>query len=77
MTKLTVKEALENIYTSLDNDNDDIDNQISNLKSALKDAGEKSIEVDPERLAQNNRQGRKVMQAYFKKRGVVVKFKET
>jgi hypothetical protein len=29
---------------------------------------------DPSRLAINNRQGRKTMQAYFKKRGVTVTF---
>ena len=74
MSELTVEQALENIYTSLENDNDDIDNCIANLKTALKPSGGNSIEVDPARLAINNRQGRKVMQSYFKKRGIVVKF---
>lgn len=38
------------------------------------DAGKTTIEVDPAKLAQPNRQGRKLMQSYFKKRGVVVNF---
>jgi hypothetical protein len=29
---------------------------------------------EPARLAQNNRQGRKLMQSYFRKRGVAVSF---
>jgi hypothetical protein len=29
---------------------------------------------EPSKLAQNNRQGRKLMQAYFRKRGVTVSF---
>ena len=71
---MNVQEAKEAVYTSLDNDNEDIDIAIANLKAALKDAGEKEAVFAPERLAQNNRQGRKMMQAYFKKRGVIVKF---
>ncbi len=74
MSKLTLKEATENIYTSLDNDNEDIDLHVGNLKVAMKEAGEKSVEFDVARLAQPNRSGRKMMQAYFKKRGVLVKF---
>ncbi|MEI9902976.1 MAG: hypothetical protein WDN06_02585 [Asticcacaulis sp.] len=36
--------------------------------------GAKVLTVAPSRLAQNNRQGRKIMQSYFKKRGVTVEF---
>ena len=73
MSTLTVDQALENIYQSLENNNDQIDTHIVNLKAALPD-GEKSVVVDSSRLALNNRQGRKLMQSYFKKRGVIVTF---
>jgi hypothetical protein len=76
MTKLTLDQALENVYASLHNDNLDIDAHIANLKAALVEAGEKEVAVEPSRLSQNNRQGRKMMQSYFKKRGVVVTFTE-
>lgn len=72
MTDLTVAQALENIYTSLQNDNEDIDTCIAGLKTAL--GREREIAVDPARLVQNNRQGRKMMQSYFKKRGIIVTF---
>ena len=76
MSALSVTQALENVYASLMNDNEDIDMHIDALKDALKSAGQKEAVVQPSRLAQNNRQGRKVMQAYFKKRGVSVTFSE-
>ena len=63
---------LEDIYAALLNDNKDIDAHIDRLK----ESGSKEITVDPLRLVQNNRQGRKMMQSYFKKRGVTVSFKE-
>lgn len=72
MTTLTKDQALENVYASLINDNEDIDQHIAALKTAL--GGEKDVTVDPARLPQNNRQGRKMMQSYFKKRGVIVTF---
>jgi hypothetical protein len=72
MTALTKDQALENVYASLMNDNEDIDTHIAALKNAL--GAEKSVIVDPARLPQNNRQGRKMMQSYFKKRGVTVTF---
>lgn len=74
MTALTPEQALDNVYESLKNDNADIDNHIAQLKAALNAAGRKNVEVDPARLAQNNRAGRKMMQSYFKKRGVIVTF---
>jgi len=74
MTMLSVEQALENIYTSLHNDNDDIDAHINHLKAALAAKNEKEIAVDPSRLVQNNRQGRKLMQSYFKKRGLLITF---
>ena len=74
MGGMTVKEALENIYDSLRQDNADIDARIAELKAALISEGKKEVEVEPSRLVQNNRQGRKMMQSYFKKRGVTVVF---
>jgi hypothetical protein len=73
---LTVAEALENIYASLADDNAEIDTHIKVLKTALAAEGLKEAVVQPTRLAQNNRAGRKTMQAYFRKRGVTVTFAE-
>jgi hypothetical protein len=73
---LTVSEAIEQIYASLANDNLEIDARIRDLKAALAAEGVKEAVVEPTRLAQNNRQGRKMMQSYFKKRGVAVVFAE-
>lgn len=73
---LTVEQALENIYGSLENNNDNIDSHIVALKTTLAANGQKEAVFQPSRLAQNNRQGRKLMQSYFKKRGVIVTFAE-
>ncbi len=67
----TAKEA---IYTSMQNDNEDIDLHIKNLKSSMQAEGVKDVSFDTSRLAQNNRSGRKMMQSYFKKRGVKISF---
>lgn len=69
-----INQAIEAVYGSLDQDNLDIDLHIANLKAALTAAGEKQAVFAPARLAQNNRAGRKMMQSYFKKRGVTVVF---
>ena len=69
-----LNQAIENIYVSLQRDNEDIDLHIGNLKTAL--AGKRTVEIDPARIPQNNRAGRKMMQSYFKRRGIVVTFKE-
>ena len=74
MTTVTLHQAIENIYTSLNNDNDDIDLHIRQLKVSLGD--QNVISIDPTRLIHNNRQGRKMMQSYFKKRGVIVEFSD-
>ncbi len=71
---MTVTDALEKIYESLANDNVELDAAIKDLKTALAAEGLKEAVVEPARLAQNNRQGRKLMQSYFKKKGVVVTF---
>ncbi len=74
MTALTIDEAVEAIYKSLHNDNEDIDLRIGELKAALKAAGKKEAVFQPVRLSHNNREGRKTMQAYFRRHGVTVVF---
>lgn len=70
----TVQQACDAIYQSLHQDNLDLDAHIAALKAALSVAGKQEAVFDPARLAQNNRSGRKLMQAYFRKRGVAVRF---
>ena len=70
----TVAEATDRIYESLQADNVDIDLHIAALKAALERASLKEAVFDPAKLVQNNRSGRKLMQAYFRQRGVMVKF---
>lgn len=74
MTNAAVSQALENIYASLHNENEDIDLRIDELKKAL--GPEKTIAVDPARLSENTRQGRRMMQSYFKRRGITVTFSQ-
>ena len=74
MSEPTVAEATESIYASLLANNADIDEHIATLKAALTREGIKQAVFDPTRLAQNNRSGRKLMQAYFRQRGVSVRF---
>ncbi len=74
MSEPTVADAINRVYESLQADNADIDAHIATLKAALARAGEKEAVFDPTKLVQNNRSGRKLMQAYFRQRGVTVKF---
>ncbi len=74
MSIQTVEQSIEAIYTALENDNEDIDARIRDLKVALKEEGLKEANFDASRLVQGNREGRKRMQSYFKKRGVLVAF---
>lgn len=74
MSNPTVAEATDSIYASLQADNADIDLHIATLKAALAREGMKEAVFDPAKLAQSNRAGRKLMQAYFRQRGVSVKF---
>lgn len=69
-----MEQAIEAIYESLQNDNEDIDAHIANLKRAMAAAGKKEAVFAPDRLAQNNREGRKMMQSYFRRHGVTVVF---
>lgn len=71
---MDINAAKEAVYTALANDNEDIDLHIANLKTAMGVSNMKEVSFQPERLSQNNRAGRKMMQSYFKKRGVKVVF---
>lgn len=74
MSQTTVADAIERVYASLQADNEDIDLRIAALKAALAAEGTKEAVFDPARLPHGNRSGRKLMQAYFRQRGVTVKF---
>jgi len=74
LSDLTLSQAIDNIYASIKNDNEDLDAHIAALKAAMAREGAKEAVFEPARLAQSNRQGRKIMQSYFKKKGVTVSF---
>lgn len=74
MSESSVAEAKEAIYASLAADNAELEIHIATLKRAMAREGAKDAVFDPARLAQNNRAGRKTMQAYFRQRGVKVVF---
>ena len=74
MSDLTLAQAIDNIYASIKADNEDLDNHIAALKAAMAREGAKEAVFEPAKLAQSNRQGRKLMQAYFRKKGVTVGF---
>ncbi|MGB6117469.1 MAG: hypothetical protein WBF87_04545 [Mesorhizobium sp.] len=70
----TVSEAVEAIYASLQNNNEELDVHIAALKTAMAQEGLKEATFETAKLVQPNRQGRKLMQSYFKKKGVAVGF---
>ena len=74
MSDLTMSEAIDNIYASIKNNNEELDTHIATLKAAMAREGAKEAVFEPAKLAQSNRQGRKIMQSYFKKKGVAVSF---
>jgi hypothetical protein len=74
MPDLTVAEAIETIYASIKDDNRDLDLHIAALKAAMAREGAMEAVFEPAKLAQNNRQGRKFMQAYFRQKGVTISF---
>ncbi|KQT51347.1 hypothetical protein ASG47_00085 [Devosia sp. Leaf420] len=74
MSDITVSEATDAVYASIKNNNEDLDLHIAALKAALAREGAKEAVFETAKLAQGNRQGRKLMQAYFKKKGVAVSF---
>ncbi len=75
MTALPLPQALENVYTSLNGGNEDLDLHIAALKTAMTAAGQSEAVFETARLPQGNRQGRRLMDSYFAKRGVKVAFK--
>ncbi len=74
VSDLTLTQAIDNIYASITNDNEDLDSHIAALKAAMAREGVKEAVFEPSKLAQSNRQGRKIMQSYFRKNGVAVTF---
>lgn len=72
---MSVEQVLETIYTSLANNNDEIDERIEELKSAMAAEEVKTVEIENARLPLPNREGRNMLKSYFKKRGVKVSFK--
>ena len=74
MSDLTLAQAIDNIYASIKADNEDLDTHIAALKAAMTREGANEAVFEPGKLAQSNRQGRKLMQAYFRKKGVAVSF---
>lgn len=74
MSDLTYTAAVENIYASLRADNTDLLEHIAALKAAMEREGVKEAVFDPAKLAQGNRQGRKLMQAFFRQKGVKITF---
>ena len=76
MSDITLNEAIDNIYTSIKANNEDLDAHIAALKAAMAREGAKEAIFDPSKLAQNNRQGRKLMQAFFRQKGIKIEFKE-
>jgi hypothetical protein len=77
LTDLTLAQATESIYAALRADNKDLDLHITALKAVMTREGLKQVAFEPAKLAQNNRSGRKLMQSYFRKRGVDVVFSGT
>lgn len=71
---LSVNDALEQVHHALNDQNIGLDSAMAALKAALHAQNEHTVVMDPTRLPQNNRQGRKMLQTYFKKRGVQVAF---
>lgn len=74
MSDLTVSQAIDAIYNSIKNDNEELDLHIAALKDAMAREGVKEAVFENEKLAQPNRQGRKLMQSYFRKKGVAISF---
>jgi len=74
VSDITVPQAIDAIYTAIQNDNEDLDLRIAELKTAMAGEGVSEAVFETAKLAQPNRQGRKLMQSYFRKKGVAVSF---
>lgn len=77
MAKSKFETAMEDVYTALAADNEGLEDQLKILRDVMREGGEKVAIFDTSRLPNNTRQGRKMMQTYFKKRGVPVEFDKT
>ncbi len=75
MSDITLTEAIDNIYASLREDNKDLLIHMTALKAAMAREGVQEAIFDPAKLAQNNRQGRKLMQSFFRQKGIKIDFK--
>ena len=74
MTSPSLAAAQDAVYASLRDGNRDLDTHIAALRAAMAAESVASVSFEPGKLAQNNRQGRKLMQAIFRKHGVTVSF---
>ena len=74
MSEISLQQAIDNIYASIRADNAELLERIGELKAAMAREGVKEAVFEPAKLAQNNRQGRKLMQAVFRKHGVAISF---
>ncbi len=74
MAAKSIEQIKEEIYESFRNENEGLLEAIDELKAVLKEQGTKEAMFEPEKLVQNNRQGRQMMKSFFKKRGIIVKF---
>lgn len=72
---MSIEQAVEAIYTSLHNNNEDIDSCIANLRKTMLEEKVADVEIESAKLPVPNREGRNMLKSYFKKRGVKVKFK--
>ena len=73
---MTIETALEGLYEALnkDDNNASVEGALFSLRDAMKDAGEKSVEIENDKLPNNTREGRRMLKSYAKKRGVAVTF---
>jgi len=74
VSDITVSQAIEAIYASIKNDNEELDAHVATLKAAMAREGVKEAVFETAKLAQPNRSGRKLMQSYFRKKGVAISF---
>ena len=74
LTTPSLSAARDAVYASLKDGNRDLDALIAALRSAMLAENATTVSLEPAKLAQNNRQGRKLLQSYFRKRGVEVTF---
>lgn len=74
MANTALDKALDAIYASLKNNHEELDERIAALKAVLQAENMASVEIDSTKIPHPNRQGRKIMESYFRKRGVIVTF---